>query len=439
MPAPPRYHETAIPVRAEPALAMAHLARSGPWRAYAAYEHASHWAFAGDPIAEITVDRDAVHLRQGRSSQSRPWRDSPLATVAQLLEEAGPRRWRAYGWAAFELSYLGTPLFDTVGSQTLLHLIVPGTEVRLENGQARVRSTSAAAADRVRRLLATPADEPRHAAKPADIHSDASSYLDMVEAVVQEIRRRQLSKVVLSRTLMLSHRIDLVGTYVNGRRNNTPARSFLLDIGGIQAAGFSPEIIVHVTAAGRVVTQPLAGTRALTGCARHDEALRADLLADPKEVFEHSVSVRAAFDELAGVCHPGTVTVERFMDVQERGSVQHLASQVAGRLPAGRNAWHAFAAAFPAVTVTGVSKTAALASIHRHEQTPRGLYGGAVLTVDADGSMDAALALRAVFQQNGRAWLRAGAGIVGHSRPEREWQETCEKLHSVAPYLVPAN
>ena len=37
-----------------------------------------------------------------------------------------------------------------------------------------------------------------------------------------------------------------------------------------------------------------------------------------------------------------------------------------------------------------------------------------------------------------RAWLRAGAGVVGASRPEREYEETCEKLASVAPYLVPA-
>jgi salicylate synthetase len=32
--------------------------------------------------------------------------------------------------------------------------------------------------------------------------------------------------------------------------------------------------------------------------------------------------------------------------------------------------------------------------------------------------------------------LRAGAGIVAQSQPEREFEETCEKLGSVAPYLV---
>ncbi|WP_235488877.1 chorismate-binding protein, partial [Frankia sp. AvcI1] len=41
-----------------------------------------------------------------------------------------------------------------------------------------------------------------------------------------------------------------------------------------------------------------------------------------------------------------------------------------------------------------------------------------------------------VFRENGRTWLRAGAGIVGQSQPAREFEETCEKLDSVARFLV---
>lgn len=84
-------------------------------------------------------------------------------------------------------------------------------------------------------------------------------------------------------------------------------------------------------------------------------------------------------------------------------------------------------------------KDAAYASIRTHEAKARGLYSGAVLTVDQDGAMDAALVLRAVYRQNGTTWLQAGAGIVGQSRPEREFEETCEKLDSVARFLVSTN
>lgn len=54
----------------------------------------------------------------------------------------------------------------------------------------------------------------------------------------------------------------------------------------------------------------------------------------------------------------------------------------------------------------------------------------------ADGGLDAALILRAAYERDGRAWLRAGAGILDASDPDREFEETCEKLATLAPYLV---
>jgi salicylate synthetase len=58
--------------------------------------------------------------------------------------------------------------------------------------------------------------------------------------------------------------------------------------------------------------------------------------------------------------------------------------------------------------------------------------------VSPTGALEAALVLRAVYQTDAGAWLRAGAGVVAQSRPEREFEETCEKLGSVAPYVVRA-
>jgi salicylate synthetase len=56
--------------------------------------------------------------------------------------------------------------------------------------------------------------------------------------------------------------------------------------------------------------------------------------------------------------------------------------------------------------------------------------------VSADGGLDAALTLRAAYESDGKTWLRAGAGIIEDSEPEREFEETCEKLSTLAPYLV---
>jgi len=94
-------------------------------------------------------------------------------------------------------------------------------------------------------------------------------------------------------------------------------------------------------------------------------------------------------------------------------------------------------ALFPAVTASGIPKAAGLEAILRLDEGPRGLYSGAVVMISADGGLDAALVLRAAYECDGKTWLRAGAGIIEESEPEREFEETCEKLSTLAPYLIP--
>ena len=47
-----------------------------------------------------------------------------------------------------------------------------------------------------------------------------------------------------------------------------------------------------------------------------------------------------------------------------------------------------------------------------------------------------ALALRSLNERDGQTWMRAGVGNIAASTPEREFEETCEKLTTLAPYLV---
>ena len=122
--------------------------------------------------------------------------------------------------------------------------------------------------------------------------------------------------------------------------------------------------------------------------------------------------------------------------MRRRGAVQHLGTRVSGHLARGRTAWDAFGALFPAVTATGVPPSRARALIEELEPAPRGLYGGAALRVEHDGTFDASLILRAVMRRDGRTWLRAGGGIVPGSTPDRELEETREKLRGVASSLV---
>ena len=145
----------------------------------------------------------------------------------------------------------------------------------------------------------------------------------------------------------------------------------------------------------------------------------------------------ADHSEIAEVAKPGTTVVSDFMTVRERGSVQHLGSTVSGQLSDQMDRMHALEALFPAVTASGIPKAESVDAIMRLDEAPRGLYSGAVVMFSADGGMDAALTLRSAYEADGQTWLRAGAGIIAESTPDREFEETCEKLTTLAPYLVP--
>ncbi|GHJ35176.1 salicylate synthase [Streptomyces sp. TS71-3] len=456
-------HTTSLTFRGDALAAAVGLVTSGLGSPYVLYERDSllHVAAGAAGLLRMTARHLTAEAQGG--SWTLPVTGPALAPVTEAFEalstvQAGVRG--AYGWAAFELAHLlhgaggsepslsvpaggsggATPLAgDPSGLGDLLCLFIPAVEVVLSPGEATVSAVSPHLLDTAARLLTAPSA--RRAPGPATPveagDGDPEAYRTAVAKVIGDIRAGRLDKAVLSRTVPLDGAapVDLPATYLAGLAANTPARSFLLDLGGWQAAGFSPETVVEAVPGGRVTTQPLAGTRALSQDPAENHRLRAELLADPKEVHEHAVSVRLACQELGGVCATGSVLVEEFMAVRERGSVQHLASRVAGRLREDRGPWDAFAALFPAVTATGAPKTEALAALQRYEDGPRGLYGGAVITADTAGALDAALVLRTVFRRGERTWLRAGAGIMRDSTPDREFEETCEKLRSVAPHI----
>jgi salicylate synthetase len=436
---PARYHELRTTVLRDPLAALGRLVAARLFPDHVIYERSGEWWFAGGAQGEVTVGAGVVRASWedwdlAREATSSPFRDAARALAALPCED-----WRAYGWAAFESAHL-TSGISRPGPATDLqvHLMIPHTEVHLKEGAAVIRSCSLPTALQVRELLSELVVLPSPVPRPVDVApSGRDPYERAVAAALERIERGALRKVIISRPLPLPFAIDPFATYALGRRNNTPARSFLLSLGEWQAAGFSPETVVEVGSGGSLAVQPLAGTRAFGLGEEADERLRLELEADPKEVYEHAVSVRAVVEDLADLCPPGSIRVEDFMSVKARGSVQHLASMVRGRLRRGLGAWDALEANFPSITVSGIPRREAYECIAALEPEPRNVYGGAVLTVDSRGAMDAALVLRAVYQHRGRAWLRAGAGIVAGSTPAREFEETCEKLRSVSRFVVP--
>jgi anthranilate synthase component 1 len=280
------------------------------------------------------------------------------------------------------------------------------------------------------RALATP--KPPVAPIPLPVSFEetlpCSSYMAAVEAAKEHIRAGDVFQVVLSRRWSAPFAGDPFAVYRALRSISPSPYQYYLRTPDATIFGASPERLVRVTAApggAAVETVPLAGTRPRGETREQDLALEKDLLADAKERAEHVMLVDLGRNDLGRVSVPGSVRVRDFFAVERYSHVMHIASRVVGTLAPGRHAVDAFAATFPAGTLTGAPKIRAMEIIEDLESVRRGPYGGAVGYLDFAGNLDVAIAIRTAVVANGVLHVQAGAGIVADSDPESEARE-CE-------------
>jgi anthranilate synthase component 1 len=174
---------------------------------------------------------------------------------------------------------------------------------------------------------------------------------------------------------------------------------------------------------GVVRTHPIKGTRPRAVDPVEDRRLADELRADPKERAENVMIVDLMRNDLARVCAPGTVTVERLLVVESYPAVHQLVSTIAGSLAGGTTLGSLLAAAFPAGSMTGAPKLSAMTILRELEEAPRGVFSGCFGWVGDDGGADLAMVIRSVVVHPEGAYVGAGGGITWHSRPEAEVRE----------------
>jgi anthranilate synthase component 1 len=253
-----------------------------------------------------------------------------------------------------------------------------------------------------------------------------ADFLAAVERAIEYIRAGDVFQVVLSRRLEVPFTAPPLELYRTLRVVNPSPFMFFLRTPGFTLVGSSPEIMVRVVD-GTVTVRPLAGTRPRGRTPAEDEALAADLSADPKERAEHVLLVDLGRNDVGRVARIGSVELSDVMSIERYSHVMHLTSNVTGRLADGLTAFDALRACLPAGTVSGAPKIRAMEIIDELEPVRRGPYAGAVGYVDFGGSMDTCIALRTVVVAGGKAYVQSGAGVVADSVPEKEFEETLNK------------
>ncbi|HRD48597.1 MAG: anthranilate synthase component I [Candidatus Competibacter sp.] len=253
-----------------------------------------------------------------------------------------------------------------------------------------------------------------------------SAYERVVERIKDYILAGDCMQVVPSQRLSAPFRAAPLDLYRALRGLNPSPYMYFFHLGDFHIVGSSPEILTRLED-GLLTVRPIAGTRQRGATEEQDQALEAELLADPKELAEHLMLIDLGRNDVGRVSETGSVRLTEKMVVERYSHVMHIVSNVTGRLRPGLTAIDALRATFPAGTVSGAPKIRAMEIIDELEPVKRGIYAGAVGYLSWSGNMDTAIAIRTAILKDGILHIQAGGGVVADSIPDKEWEETMNK------------
>jgi anthranilate synthase component 1 len=432
-----------------------------------------HSVVAARPVLELTARRHEVTLLDHRDGSSRVEHcDDPLEMIASqtsgLRIAAGPDRVFRGGWAGWlaydsvrwleaeavseeaaptddrNLPDMHFGLYDTVvvfdHVDKTLSVTCWADLRRAEPAEAWDRSQQRV--DQVLAMLAEdsvtlPAgrvalDAAGTSGLPGTPRTSRADFEASVERCVEYIKAGDVFQVVPSQRFERMSDADPFDVYRALRVVNPSPYMIYMQSPDAVIVASSPEILCRVVD-GVVTNRPLAGTRPRGHGKAEDDRLERELREDHKERAEHAMLVDLARNDLGTVCVPGSVTIERLMDVERYSHVMHLSSTVTGTLAAGNDCWDALRRSLPVGTVSGAPKIRAMQIIDELEPVRRGPYAGGIGCISFGGDLDIAIALRTIVVPvavPGPPWqyhLQAGAGVVLDSVPAREYEETLNK------------
>ena len=204
-----------------------------------------------------------------------------------------------------------------------------------------------------------------------------------------------------------------------------------LNAGRYRICSASPELFFELDE-GRLTTRPMKGTAPRGRWPAEDEAAAERLLASAKDRAENAMIVDLLRNDLGRVSRPGGVAWSEVFAAERYETVWQLTSTVIADLRPDAGLVEVFGALFPSGSVTGAPKVRSMQIIAGLEDSPRGVYCGAVGVLAPPGAGPAArfnVAIRTVTvdAETQLAEYGVGGGITWDSRAGSEYEETVAK------------
>ncbi|HLM58252.1 MAG TPA: aminodeoxychorismate synthase component I [Pyrinomonadaceae bacterium] len=201
-----------------------------------------------------------------------------------------------------------------------------------------------------------------------------------------------------------------------------------VNAGRFRVLSASPELFFERTG-NRIRTRPMKGTAGRGRWLEEDEGAAARLASSEKDRAENVMIVDLLRNDLGRVSEFGSVHAGPLFEVERYPTVLQMTSTVEATLKEGTTLEDIFAALFPCGSVTGAPKVSTTRIIAGLEDSPRGVYCGAVGVVapGGDALFNVAIRTAVVDGASGVVEYGTGGGVTWDSNAADEYAEALNK------------
>lgn len=268
---------------------------------------------------------------------------------------------------------------------------------------------------------------PFHAFAPFEIRDpdldvDWADYAHAVTRIRDLIGSGETYQVNYTTRLRFGFLGDPVDLYLSLRAGQAVPYAAFVRTGRLSVLSFSPELFFRLDGT-RIRSRPMKGTIRRGKTDDEDARLAQALASDPKNRAENVMIVDLIRNDIGRLAQTGTVTVDELFAVERYQGLFQMTSTVSGEIRPNLTHREVMTALFPCGSVTGAPKIRTMEIIAGLENSPRGIYTGAIGFLSPAGHAVLNVAIRTVILDGETGEMGLGSGIVIDSDPVSEYEE----------------
>ena len=252
-------------------------------------------------------------------------------------------------------------------------------------------------------------------------------YCAKVEAIRKYLAAGDTYQVNLTTRASFEYSGSPAALFSSLRNQQKVSYAAFIHAGDHHILSFSPELFFRIKD-GRITTRPMKGTAPRGRNLAEDTQLRNWLRDDPKNRSENVMIVDLVRNDLGKIAQLGSIRVDELFTVETYETLFQLTSTVSGTMRPGTRLYDLFRAIFPSGSVTGAPKCRTMQIIQEAEESPRGVYTGAIGYFSPSYDAVFSVPIRTMVLDAVAGEIGVGSGIVFDSLPLQEYKECLLKM-----------